>query len=67
MLTTPKRIKLILQPFRPTFSTSLQIAINKFNAWWFLIYKLQTKLDDYVEQILIPFLKYCFDTTIIQT
>ncbi|KAG4072659.1 hypothetical protein HA402_004748 [Bradysia odoriphaga] len=59
---SPKRIKLLLIPFKPIAKTP-HIALNKFTVWWSLICKVGNQIDQYYDTILAPFLWFCFGLT----
>lgn len=59
-LLSPKRMKLVCIPLKSSQSKTAAIAVNKFLVWWFLMCKINHKLDDYMATIVEPFMLFCF-------
>ncbi|XP_055631800.1 telomere-associated protein RIF1 isoform X2 [Toxorhynchites rutilus septentrionalis] len=59
-INIPKRVKLICIPLKSSKSKTETIATKKFGIWWFLITKLQSQLDEFIENVFDPFIYFCF-------
>lgn len=55
-----KRMKLLIIPLKSNNAKVEETAIAKLNTWWHLIISYQTKLDKFVDKVLISFLQFCF-------
>ena len=59
-LVAPKRLKLVCIPLKSSQSKTIDIAVNKFKVWWYLICKMTTNLTNHCDTVLAPFLVFCF-------
>ncbi|XP_055919185.1 telomere-associated protein RIF1 isoform X2 [Eupeodes corollae] len=63
-LCSPKRIRLLYIPLKSSQSKTPQAAIVKLRVWWFLICKLGTHIEQYVDTILETFLAFCYNSLV---
>lgn len=47
-------------PLTSNNAKSEETALAKFETWWNLIIRFQTRMDKFSEMVIIPFLTYCF-------
>nr|XP_021185071.2 telomere-associated protein RIF1 [Helicoverpa armigera] len=55
-----KRIKLLIIPLKSNNAKAEVTALAKFKCWWHLIQKFQSKVDKFIDTILVSFLHFCF-------
>ncbi|XP_023935053.2 telomere-associated protein RIF1 [Bicyclus anynana] len=55
-----KRLKLLMVPLTANNARVEEIVLAKFNTWWHLIRSFESKIDKFLEVILMPFLNFCF-------
>ncbi|XP_068630058.1 telomere-associated protein RIF1-like [Battus philenor] len=55
-----KRLKLLMIPLTSNNAKVEETALAKLNTWWHLIRKFETKIKNYFEMVLLPFLHFCF-------
>ncbi|XP_055859445.1 telomere-associated protein RIF1 [Episyrphus balteatus] len=63
-LCSPKRIRLIYIPLKSSQSKTPQAAIVKLRVWWYLICKLDSHIEQYVDTILETFLAFCYNSLV---
>lgn len=54
-----KRVRLICTPFKAFNERTQDIYVHKFRVWWYVLCNLKN-LIDYVDNIILPFFKFCF-------
>lgn len=54
-----KRVKLICTPFKAYNERTQEIFVHKFRVWWYVLCNLKNVID-YVDNIILPFFKFCF-------
>lgn len=59
-LDTEKRIKLVCTPLKAVNVKTMEIGLNKFRAWWFLMVHVESNIDVYKTMMFEPFLAFCF-------
>lgn len=59
-LNSEKRLKLMCTPLKSLQAKTPEIATNKFQAWWYVICKVQEDVENYISMVLEPFLHFCF-------
>ncbi|XP_043271304.1 telomere-associated protein RIF1 isoform X2 [Venturia canescens] len=59
-LPTKRRVKLLCVPLTLNNSKSELIALKKLEVWWHLISKLYQYILPFAEQVVTPFLNFCF-------
>lgn len=65
VLVTKRRVKLIVRPLLGTISNRTEDQIQlKFDAWWHYFGLLGPALKTQVESVIIPFLQFCFSSTV---
>lgn len=47
-------------PLKSLQAKTVEIAVNKFHAWWYVICNVQDRLDGYNHMVLEPFIQFCF-------
>lgn len=55
-----KRIKLLIIPLRSNNAKVEKSALAKFKCWYHLISKFQTKMDKFLDSILVSYLQFAF-------
>ncbi|XP_076053779.1 uncharacterized protein LOC143032729 isoform X2 [Oratosquilla oratoria] len=60
VLSNPKRLKLLIAPFKNNNARTEETARAKFKAWWHFIHKLRDKCSSNFELVVVPFLRFCF-------
>lgn len=53
-------MKLLLIPLRANNCKAERVAIEKFNTWWLLIRKIDTHIQYLIDDVLKPFITFCF-------
>lgn len=65
VLTTKRRVKLIVRPLFGSISNRTEEQVQlKFDAWWYYFGLLGPSLENQIESVVIPFLKFCFSSTV---
>lgn len=59
-LNSEKRLKLMCTPLKSLQAKTLEIARNKFQAWWYVLCNVQENVDKYISMVFEPFLQFCF-------
>lgn len=55
-----KRLKLLIIPLKSNNAKVEETALAKLKTWWHLIRSYQTRLDRFVDKVIISFLHFCF-------
>ncbi|KAJ0180631.1 hypothetical protein K1T71_004035 [Dendrolimus kikuchii] len=58
--TLPRKMKLLMVPLSVNNAKAKETIQAKFATWWHLIIKFKPTLDNYVREIIIRFLHFCF-------
>ncbi|XP_067629008.1 telomere-associated protein RIF1 [Eurosta solidaginis] len=59
-LSSPKRLKLVCIPLKSSQSKTPYVAAVKLRIWWYLITCLGEQLEENFENVIEPFLIFCF-------
>lgn len=63
-LNSEKRLKLMCTPLKSLQAKTVEIATNKFHAWWYVVCNVQENLsvegNIYISMVFEPFLHFCF-------
>lgn len=59
-LNSEKRLKLMCTPLKSLQAKTIEIATNKFQAWWYVICNVQENVENYISMVFEPFLQFCF-------
>lgn len=59
-LNSEKRLKLMCTPLKSLQARTVEIATNKFKAWWYVICNVQENVENYISMVFEPFLQFCF-------
>ncbi|XP_011203203.2 telomere-associated protein RIF1 [Bactrocera dorsalis] len=59
-LSSPKRLKLVCIPLKSSQSKTPYVAAVKLRIWWYLITCLGAQSEDNYENVVEPFLIFCF-------
>lgn len=59
-LNSEKRLKLVCTPLKALQARTLDIAVNKFHAWWYVLCNVSAELTGFDSMVLDPFLQFCF-------
>ncbi|XP_031630686.1 telomere-associated protein RIF1 [Contarinia nasturtii] len=59
-LNSEKRLKLMCTPLKSLQAKTVEIATNKFQAWWYVICNVQGNVDNFISMVFEPFLHFCF-------
>lgn len=54
-----KRVRLICTPFKAFNERTQDIYVHKFRVWWYVLCNLKNVIE-YVDNIILPFFKFCF-------
>jgi len=60
ILNTPKRVKLLMRPLTVNNAKAESTTLQKFSAWWHLIYLLGSNNHLHLDTVILPFLKFCY-------
>ena len=60
ILNTPKRVKLLMRPLTVNNAKAESTTLQKFSAWWHLIYLLGSNNHLHLDAVVLPFLKFCY-------
>ena len=60
LLTSNKRLKLIIAPFMANNAKTEDIILSKLAAWWHFICCLDEKATQNFDLVVLPFLNFCF-------
>lgn len=59
-LNSEKRLKLICTPLKSLQAKTVEIATNKFQAWWYVMCNVQENVENYKSMVFEPFFQFCF-------
>lgn len=59
-LNSEKRLKLMCTPLKSLQAKTVEIAINKFHAWWYVICNVPENVENYISMVFEPFLQFSF-------
>lgn len=59
-LSSEKRLKLVCTPLRSLQARTVEIATNKFKAWWYVMCNVEEHVQNYNGMVFEPFLQFCF-------
>lgn len=59
-LNSEKRLKLMCTPLRSLQARTAEIAMNKYQAWWYVICNVHENTANYTGMVFEPFLQFCF-------
>lgn len=59
-LNSEKRLKLMCTPLKSLQARTVEIAINKFQAWWYVVRNVREDVENYIGMVFEPFLQFCF-------
>ncbi|XP_055318970.1 telomere-associated protein RIF1 [Sitodiplosis mosellana] len=59
-LNSEKRLKLMCTPLKSLQAKTVEIATNKFQAWWYVVCNVQENVENYISMVFEPFLHFCF-------
>ena len=63
LITTSKRLKLLVAPFMANNAKNEEIAAAKLNAWWQLVSAIGPAASNHFDLVVLPLLRYCFIPT----
>lgn len=59
-LNSEKRLKLMCTPLKSLQARTAEIAMNKFQAWWYVLCNVSDDASNYIGMVFEPFLQFCF-------
>lgn len=59
-LNSEKRLKLMCTPLKSLQARTAEIAMNKFQAWWYVLCNVHEEAGNFIGMVFEPFLQFCF-------